>query len=184
MNPTKAVSATRNTLNGSTKNCSLSKPASIARTTLDGSTMNCSSSQTIGPPATTRAVRSVVAKKVAKLIVAFSSGAQSRWPVSASSSAPRSGRPRTMAISMKLCRRPRGSGDPVTFGQRRWIPAYAGMTVHRSRDSVHQSSFSFSMCRMSRLSKRSRMWKKKMPKMNVPTSTSRATPSSTTSGIP
>src|SRR5258707_10142722 len=47
----------------------------------------------------TRAVSSVVAKKVAKLMVAFSSGAQPRWPVSASSSAPRSGRPRTIAIS-------------------------------------------------------------------------------------
>src|SRR5216684_5577102 len=47
----------------------------------------------------TLAVRSVVAKKVAKLIVAFSSGAQPRCPVRASSSAPRSGRPRTIAIS-------------------------------------------------------------------------------------
>src|SRR3977135_1909643 len=53
----------------------------------------------IGPPAMTLAVRSVAAKKVAKLMVAFSSGAQPRWPVSASSSAPRSGRPRTIAIS-------------------------------------------------------------------------------------
>src|SRR6266581_5607097 len=47
----------------------------------------------------TRAVSRVAAKKVAKLIVAFSSGAQPRWPVRASNSAPRSGRPRTIAIS-------------------------------------------------------------------------------------
>ena len=47
-----------------------------------------------------------------------------------------------------------------------------------------QSSFSFSICRMSRLSNCSRIWKKKMPKMKVPTSTSSATPSSTTSGMP
>src|SRR5512136_165096 len=61
--------------------------------------MDCSSSQTIGPWAMTLAVRSVVAKKVAKLMVAFSSGAQLRWPASASSSAPRSDRLRTIAIS-------------------------------------------------------------------------------------
>src|SRR5437762_2055423 len=61
--------------------------------------MNRSSSQTILPPAMTLAVRSAVPKKVAKLIVAFSSGAQPRWPVRASSSAPRSGTPRTSAIS-------------------------------------------------------------------------------------
>src|SRR5712675_2153511 len=97
--PTKAVSATRNTLNGSTKNCSLSKSASTTTSTLDGSATNCCPSQMIGPPEMTRAVRSVAAKKVAKLMVAFSSGAQPRCPVRASSSAPRSGRPRTIAIS-------------------------------------------------------------------------------------
>src|SRR2546429_2045597 len=51
------------------------------------------------PPAMTRAVSSVVAKNVAKLIVAFSSGAQLRWPARASRSAPRRGTPRTSAIS-------------------------------------------------------------------------------------
>src|SRR5256714_15031003 len=61
--------------------------------------MNRSSSQTMVPPAMTRAVSSVVAKNVAKLIVAFSSGAQLRWPARASSSAPRRGTPRTSAIS-------------------------------------------------------------------------------------
>src|SRR5256885_926332 len=53
----------------------------------------------MGPPEMTRAVSRVAAKKVAKLIAAFSSGAQPRCPVRASSSAPRSGRHRTIAIS-------------------------------------------------------------------------------------
>src|SRR5204863_483266 len=61
--------------------------------------MNRSSSQTMVPPAMTRAVSSVVAKNVAKLIVAFSSGAQLRWPARASRSAPRRGTPTTSAIS-------------------------------------------------------------------------------------
>src|SRR5437773_11404877 len=53
----------------------------------------------VGPPEMTRAVSRVAAKKVAKLIAEFSSGAQPRCPVRASSSAPRSGRQRTIAIS-------------------------------------------------------------------------------------
>ena len=40
------------------------------------------------------------------------------------------------------------------------------------------------VCPMSRLSKVSRIWKKNTPKMKVPTSTSSAMPSSTTSGMP
>src|SRR6266576_620476 len=99
VNPTKAVSATRNTLNESTKNCFLSRSASTTRSTLDGSGTNFSPSQMIGPPEMTRAVSRTAAKKVAKLIVAFSSGAQPRWPVRVSSSAPRSGSTRTSAIS-------------------------------------------------------------------------------------
>src|SRR3990172_374458 len=80
--PTNAVSATKNTLNGSTK--------------------NCSSSATIGPSATTFAVSNAAAHKVAKLISAFSSGAQRLWPTSASSAPPNSGTPRTSAISNSI----------------------------------------------------------------------------------
>src|SRR6266852_6388497 len=79
VNATKAVSATRNTLNGSTK--------------------NCSSNATIVPSDTTRLVRSAAATKVARLIAAFSSAAQRLWPNRPSSTPPASGRPRTSAIS-------------------------------------------------------------------------------------
>src|SRR6058998_3123973 len=56
----------------------------------------------IGPPAMTLAVSSAVARRVAKLIVAFTSGAQARWPVRASRRAPRRGKARTIAISKLL----------------------------------------------------------------------------------
>src|SRR3972149_5390168 len=80
--PTNAVSATRNTLNGSTK--------------------NCSSSATIGPSATTFAVSNAAAQKVAKLMAALTSGAQRLWPTSASTRPPSSGMPRTRAISKSV----------------------------------------------------------------------------------
>src|SRR5439155_11646360 len=73
--------------------------ASTTRSTLDGSATNLSPNQIIGPPEMTLAVSRTAAKKVAKLIVAFSSGAQPRWPVRASRRAPRSGSTRTSAIS-------------------------------------------------------------------------------------
>src|SRR5262245_4776625 len=56
----------------------------------------------MGPSATTRVVRRIAAKKGAKLMVAFRSGAQARCPVRARRTATKSGRPRTMAISMSV----------------------------------------------------------------------------------
>src|SRR5437660_1633314 len=79
---TKAVSATRNTLNGSTK--------------------NCSSSATIGPSAITRRVSSAAAAKVARLIAALAPGAQRLCPSSASSTAPATGMTSTSAISKSV----------------------------------------------------------------------------------
>src|SRR2546426_7787242 len=79
---TKAVSATRNTLNGSTK--------------------NCSSSATIGPSAITRPVSSAAAPKVTRLIMALASGAQRLCPTSASSIAPATGITSTSAISKSV----------------------------------------------------------------------------------
>src|SRR5439155_13845247 len=79
---TKAVSATRNTLNGSTK--------------------NCSSSATIGPSAITRLVSSAAAPKVTRLIMALASGAQRLCPTRASSTAPATGITSTSAISKSV----------------------------------------------------------------------------------
>src|SRR5574340_1677599 len=67
----KAVSATRNTLNWSMKNCSLNT--------------------TCGPASTTRTVSATAAAKVQKLIREFSSAAQLREPNKASSSPPSNG---------------------------------------------------------------------------------------------
>src|SRR5262249_22142941 len=53
------------------------------------------------------------------------------------------------------------------------------------QQQFHQPlSFSFSRWWMSRLSNVSRIWKKKIPKMKTPTSTSNAIPSSTIIGMP
>src|SRR3989338_5843349 len=67
----KAVSATRNTLNWSMK--------------------NCSRNATCGPASTTRTVSATAAAKVQKLISEFSSAAQQRAPNAASSRPPSSG---------------------------------------------------------------------------------------------
>src|SRR4029453_15905194 len=77
--PTNAVSATRNTLNGSTKNS-----LSIA--------MN-------GPSPMTRNVRAAAATSVPKLATTLTSAAKRRCPTTASTVAPMSGRPRTARIS-------------------------------------------------------------------------------------
>jgi hypothetical protein len=78
--PTKAVSATRKTLKGSTK--------------------NCRSSTSSGPPTTTRAVSATAAANVRKLTATLTVGASRRSPMSASSAAPASGKPRTARISI------------------------------------------------------------------------------------
>src|SRR5438105_4120647 len=81
--PTKAVSATRNTLNGSTK--------------------NCPSSASSGPSAITRLVSSAAAARVTRLAAALASGAQRMCPTSASSTAPATGMTSTSAISKSVC---------------------------------------------------------------------------------
>src|SRR5207247_10337976 len=48
----------------------------------------------------------------------------------------------------------------------------------------HQCSLSFSRCRVSSVSKRSRISKMKTPRISAATSTSRPTPSSTTTDMP
>src|SRR5713101_4550955 len=40
---------------------------------------------------------------------------------------------------MTNVRRPRESGDPVTFGKRHWIPAFAGMTEPANDERSHPS---------------------------------------------
>src|SRR5690242_3733898 len=80
VNPTSAVSATRNTLKASTRNSS------------------CIS--VIGPSAMVRAVSAAADSSVSRLIDAFISAAQERLPHTASSSAPSSGKPSTRAMSI------------------------------------------------------------------------------------
>src|SRR3990172_4741016 len=71
VNATKAVSATRNTLNWSMKNCSLNA--------------------TCGPESITRIVKATEARKVQPLIIELSSAAQEREPNTASMPPPNSG---------------------------------------------------------------------------------------------
>src|SRR6185295_6577631 len=86
----------------------------------------------------------------------------------------------------------RGDGEAhvhVRRGGPRAIQAERERTEQRQRehgaDLDHFSvSLRCSMCRRSRLSKASRTWKKKMPRISTPTSTSSAIPISTASGIP
>src|SRR5689334_13683634 len=78
--PTNAVRATRNTLNGSTKN-------------------NCSRTS-IGPNETTCAVSAAAARSVQKLATTLTSGAKSRSPMTASTAAPVSGSARTRTTSI------------------------------------------------------------------------------------
>src|SRR4051812_6130371 len=63
----------------------------------------------------------------------------------------------------------------------------AGERTEQQHDDLAghaQSSFSFSRCRVSSVSKRSRISKMKMPRISAATSTSSAMPSSTTIGMP
>src|SRR5436190_5730969 len=78
--PTNAVSATRNTLNGSTRNCW------------------CSASS--GPVRITRTVSEAAATKVQALAATFTAGAIARCPMSASAIAPITGVARTTMISI------------------------------------------------------------------------------------
>src|SRR5512143_1183294 len=78
--PTNAVSATRKTLKGSIRKLS----------------WNASS----GPRSTTRTVSAAAAASVQKLTIALIVGATGRWPTSARSSAPATGRARTKATSI------------------------------------------------------------------------------------
>ena len=80
VNPTNAVSATRKTLNGSTKNC-------LSRTSK-------------GPSDITRTVSAVAARNVSRHTATLTAGACSRSPTMASSTAPAMGRPRTAMISI------------------------------------------------------------------------------------
>src|SRR5262245_3670306 len=84
---TNAVNATRNTLKGSTK--------------------NCSAMASCGPSAITRAVSAQLARKVPRLAATFASAAQRRSPNSASTAAPNSGSPRhsTSSIALILAQR-------------------------------------------------------------------------------
>src|SRR5450432_428938 len=80
--PTKAVSATRKTLNGSTKNCSFPNSK--------------------GPSTITRRVSATLARKVPKLSATLTSGAR-RWaPTSAKIRLPARGMPRSNASSMSF----------------------------------------------------------------------------------
>ena len=80
VNPTNAVSATRKTLNESTKNC---RP-----------------STSCGPSTITRAVSATAAANVRKLTATLTVGAARRSPMTARSAAPASGKPRTARISI------------------------------------------------------------------------------------
>src|SRR5512135_482945 len=109
--PTNAVSATRNTLKGSTKK-SLSRTSS-------------------GPPAITRAVSAAAATNVARLAATLTTGACSRWPTSASSAAPASGMPRTNRISIMRLRRPNRGPRPCAWS----APSTAGARFDRTGSS-------------------------------------------------
>src|SRR4051794_27677698 len=89
--PTNAVSATRKTLNGSTK--------------------NCLSSTRSGPSRITRAVNAAAARNVSRLTMALISGARWRWPMRASTMPPRTGKPRTAMISIIVPKPRRPSRD-------------------------------------------------------------------------
>jgi hypothetical protein len=78
--PTNAVKATRKTLNGSTK--------------------NCLSSTSIGPPVMTRTVSAIEARNVSRLAPTLTAGAVSRWPITARTTPPAIGKPRTARISI------------------------------------------------------------------------------------
>src|SRR5512135_64260 len=80
--PTNAVNATRNTLNGSTKNCS--RPASS------------------GPSFITRSVSAAPAISVAKLMPTLASAAQARAPKMPRNTQPSSGMARTTNTSISL----------------------------------------------------------------------------------
>src|SRR5258708_11380437 len=93
--PTNAVSATRNTLNGSTKK---SLPATSS-----------------GPVEITRTVSAPAASSVRPQAITLTIGASSRSPITASRSAPASGMPRTARIS--IMRRARLFPFPLGFLQ-------------------------------------------------------------------
>src|SRR5262245_52134176 len=86
VNPTSAVSATRNTLNGSTK--------------------SWRSSTIIGPSAITRTVSAHAATNTSALIATLIAGAMPRCPTTARIAAPATGRPSTARISIILFSRP------------------------------------------------------------------------------
>ena len=136
--PTNAVSATRNTLNGSTKN-------SRSRTS-------------IGPAEITRTVSAPAAMSVQRLATTLISGAKSRSPMAASTTAPTSGnaRMRTTSITVPArevfrdaagqgCRTARGSG-------RRTHQGSACRPARRARCRARRPS----ACRRSRSSRRRR----------------------------
>src|SRR5690242_20132521 len=105
--PTKAVSATRKTLNESTRK---SLPAT-----------------SIGPAEITWTVSAAAASSVNPQTTTLTHGASSRSPMSASTSAPTSGMPRTARISIMRQRRSRAGANP-SAAERRKVLSFARTT--------------------------------------------------------
>jgi hypothetical protein len=73
----------------------LTSAVSVTRKTLNGSMKNCSSAAVSVPAPMTRAVSAQAARKVARLMATFASGAHRRAPKKPSNTAPATGVPRS-----------------------------------------------------------------------------------------